>query len=388
MIYLYFNYEKKEYVYSTGIRISDADWDPKRKKIVQKIVQFYEPQLLDLEAKIRKTILKLELDNKEVTIGAIREEIEGIPAVKPAPVKKLLIAFDKFLEKKRSRVEYGTYKRIKTLRDKLKRFEQFYPGSIDPKNFTEEQFESFVSWLRQNEKLGDNTIATKIATLRNFLKDENPKRAYHFIKTRQIYDNVIYLHLDELEVIRNAKLKGYLDKTRDLFLIGCLTGLRHSDYGKLSNAIVKSNIIEIMQQKTREKAFVPCTEELKSILGKYGGVVPVISNQKMNKYLKELFKKLELNRQIVIYKRRNGKPEQSTVPLCDVITTHVARKTFIMTLLTSKVDQKLVMEMSGHKDYATFKHYVTISEEHLSEAARIINRNKLFHPRSTNNEVQ
>lgn len=76
----------------------------------------------------------------------------------------------------------------------MKRFEQFYPESIDPKNFTEEQFESFVSWLRDNEKPGDNAIATKIATLRNFLKDENPKRAYHFIKTRQIYDNVIYIN--------------------------------------------------------------------------------------------------------------------------------------------------------------------------------------------------
>lgn len=380
-IYLYFNYNKKEFTYSTGIRISDADWDQKKKKIVSKIEHVFEPQLAELESKIRKAIVKLEFNNKEVTLASLREEIEGVPAKKHAAKKTLIPAFEKYLDGKSRKVEFSTYKKIRILLDKLKRFEQYCPTNIDPKNFTEEQYESFVVWLRENEKLSDNTIATRVGTLRNFLREENPKRNYDFIKTKQVYDNVLFLSLEELDILRKARLKGYLEKTRDLFLIGCLTGLRYSDYDKLSSLIIKNNIIEVMQQKTRVKAYVPCTKELKAILAKHNGNVPIISNQKLNTYLKILFKKIGLDRQITYYRRHKGKPVTKIVRLYDVITSHVARKTFIMTLLTSKVDQKLVMEMSGHKDYTSFKHYVTLSEDHLSQAARAIDKNKLFSPK-------
>ena len=95
----------------------------------------------------------------------------------------------------------------------------------------------------------------------------------------------IYLTVTEIESIYELDLSNNsrLDKVRDLFIIGCFTGLRFSDLIQLrqENIINDGNLARIRTQKTGEIVVIPLNKHVKQILTKYNGKIPdSISNQK------------------------------------------------------------------------------------------------------------
>ncbi len=341
-VYLYFNYNKKEFWISTGIRVNTQNRGKNSKKILQKILQLYKEKLEAMEFDIQRLIVQLEVQNIPVTREKILQKIRG--EEENSEKRDIVDLFDDYLKERSSKIRHVTYKKIKQTREKLRRWQIFECRKIDTPNFDKKDFVKFSQWLQRYEDLGDNTIAVHCGVLKNFLRHSYPGKRFDFIKFREIYVDVIYLYPEELKVLQEATLKGYLDKTRDLFLIGCYTGLRYADYEKVNYHKGRGNVMEIIQRKTGRPAYPPFTSKLEVIMAKYNGKVPIISNQNFNVYLKALFRMLDLEREVIIHKRRNGQQLEYIYPLWDVISSHVARKTFIMTLLTSKVDQKLVME--------------------------------------------
>src|SRR5690606_7026043 len=108
----------------------------------------------------------------------------------------------------------------------------------------------------------------------------------------------IYLNEDELKKIialdynENKKL----DRARDLFIIGCYTGLRFSDFSTLTPDNISKDLIKIKTQKTGVDVVIPILPEVKKILEKYNGKLPkAYCNQKMNEYLKLVAQKAKLN---------------------------------------------------------------------------------------------
>ncbi|MBL0282280.1 MAG: hypothetical protein IPQ11_18360 [Bacteroidetes bacterium] len=101
----------------------------------------------------------------------------------------------------------------------------------------------------------------------------------------------IYLTTDEMQEILELDLsiKPSLERVRDLFLVGCYTGLRFSDFSILEPKNFKGGMIEITQTKTGDSIMIPIHTVVHSILKKYDGKLPVaISNQKTNNHLKEI----------------------------------------------------------------------------------------------------
>ena len=79
-----------------------------------------------------------------------------------------------------------------------------------------------------------------------------------------------------------------LDRVRDLFLVGCYTGLRFSDFSRLTPKNIADGFIEIEQSKTGDSVVIPVHSVIKKIIKKYNGLPPTISNQKFNTYLKDI----------------------------------------------------------------------------------------------------
>ena len=107
--------------------------------------------------------------------------------------------------------------------------------------------------------------------------------------------DTIYLTNDEIRTLYDLDLTKdiRLDRIRDLFVIGCYTGLRFSDYSQLRPLNVISNedgyALKVTTQKTAARVVIPLNPTVLTILEKYDGVPPrVMSNQKFNQYLKEL----------------------------------------------------------------------------------------------------
>lgn len=223
--------------------------------------------------------------------------------------------------------------------------------------------------------LSDNYFGTIIKFLKTCMNEaaeeglhtnaiHNNKR---FVKVQADVDNV-YLNIDQLQKIIDADLKGdsKLDRVRDLFIVGCWTGLRFSDFTNIKPENIEGNLIQIKAQKTGELIAIPVHENVKNVMAKYtdktfNNLPPAISNAKMNEYLKDLGKKSGLSEIKVLEKAQGGKIVKVEKPLHDLITTHTARRSFASNMFRMGVPAMVIMGVTGHKTETSFMKYIKVS---------------------------
>jgi len=166
---------------------------------------------------------------------------------------------------------------------------------------------------------------------------------------------------------------------RDLFLIGCYSGLRFSDFSRLSPEHIKAvdggKMIEIDTQKTGEKVFIPLFPILETLLQKYAFVVPKISGQKMNDYLKELGQLAGMDGRLLVRNSAGGNRREMEVAKWEKLTTHVARRSFATNAYKATVPVKYIMAVTGHKTEKEFYKYIRLRAD---EHAMLVSDNPFF----------
>ncbi|RZK10380.1 MAG: hypothetical protein EOO43_20345 [Flavobacterium sp.] len=175
---------------------------------------------------------------------------------------------------------------------------------------------------------------------------------------------MIYLTENELLKIYNLKgLSKSLEMVKDAFCLGCFTGLRFSDLSELRLANLKQNFIELKSKKTRDFLGIPLNDYAKEILKKHDGNPPMmISNQKMNDYIKDIGEIAEIDNPIILTKYQGATKIEKSEPKYKFLSTHTARRTFVTLSLEKGMRPEVVMSITGHKDYATFKKYIKLTE--------------------------
>ncbi|CAM4364960.1 site-specific integrase [Gillisia hiemivivida] len=168
-----------------------------------------------------------------------------------------------------------------------------------------------------------------------------------------------YLSKRELQLVETTEFtNSSLQKVKDVFIFSCYTGLSYIDLKELTiHQIIKgidgSNWIYTKREKTDETVKVPLLSQAQNIMDRYGDSIkdeflfPVFSNQKVNKYLKEIMLQLKI--------RKN-------------ITFHSARHTFATTVtLSNGVPIETVSKLLGHTKLSTTQIYARVLEGKLSE---------------------
>jgi integrase len=178
----------------------------------------------------------------------------------------------------------------------------------------------------------------------------------------------IYLTVEELKKIHDLDLSDNqrLNRVKDLFIIGCYTGLRFSDLIQLrdENLIDNYRKAKVKTEKTGALVIIPLHKYIREILKKHNGVpLQVISNQKMNEYLKELGEKAEINEDVTFTLTKGGKLVSETFKKYDLITVHTARRSFATNAYLNGVPTISIMKITGHKTEKTFLKYIRISQE-------------------------
>ena len=180
----------------------------------------------------------------------------------------------------------------------------------------------------------------------------------------------IYLNENELDLLWNLDLSNNsrLETVRDLFLIGCHTALRFSDFTNIKpqNIIETTGgrAIKIQTQKTSQTVFIPLHWRVEVILAKYDNQLPrAISNQKMNDYLKEVGKLAGIDTQIETSKTKAGLKFTSLQPKYELITTHTARRSAATNMFKAGIPSISIMRITGHKTESVFLKYINFSDE-------------------------
>lgn len=180
------------------------------------------------------------------------------------------------------------------------------------------------------------------------------------------------------EYEKKVEEPGALAKTRDLFCFCAFTSLRYSDMAALKRTDITDDCIYITTQKTNDRLPIDLNKFSKAILDKYkneeypmGLALPVISNQKMNKYIKTLCELCGFTEPITKVCYRAGQKEEETLPKYAYVGTHCARRTFICYALSSGIAPQVVMKWTGHSDYKAMRPYIDIAANEKAKAMSI-----------------
>lgn len=196
----------------------------------------------------------------------------------------------------------------------------------------------------------------------------------------------IYLSLEELENLYNVDLtsKKEMEAARDVFLIGCFTALRYSDYSRLkphhiATTASGTRVIRIKTKKTGDEVIIPFWHwMLDELIAKYPDGVPKTHEQKVNTLIKKVGAKAGIKESVtkVIYK--GGDKFEVQVPKCDMIKTHSARRSGASNMYLNGIPNLAIMKITGHKTEKDFMNYIKVSKEESAE--RIIKDHRINKP--------
>lgn len=203
----------------------------------------------------------------------------------------------------------------------------------------------------------------------------------------------IYLTSAELQALYEMPLTGLQEQVRDIFLVGCYTCQRVSDYNNISpdsftTTAKGTPIIRLTQQKTHTVVKIPIMNpNLQAICEKYGYNMPSVVDVILNRYIKEILKELsetvlslavKVRTKLTMKQRkqeddgriiveRNSKGEVM-MPRYNCVTTHTARRSGITNMyLTHKYTILQMMHVSGHKTQKTFMDYIKLSSDEIAD---------------------
>lgn len=303
----------------------------------------------------------------------------------PQPEKiTLLKYFDLYIEDAKTRTNTQTgrklskampikYNNVKNLFNDFCTFE----GKVyDFEDINETFLKRFIAFMLDEKNYSVNTYGRALKFVKSLLiaatKAGINKNLYYMniTGTREASES-IYLNEKELDLIYKLDLSKNLklDKVRDLFIIGCNTGLRFSDYTTIKPEDIQGDRIRIITQKTNAKVIIPMMPQAKEILQKYDFQLPkAISNQKFNEYLKDVAEKAGLTDTVITHITKGGKATTKNQKKYKLCTSHVARRSFATNYYKLGIDKLEIMAITGHKTEAEFLKYIKVTGEEKADS--------------------
>lgn len=408
---------------SSGYSIAPAKWDSTRQEVrkgcssgkgiaynvinahIKRIAGYF----IDFENQTilsGRTLTKEDLHKEYITTFGENNQPETATGIR---AKTFFDYLDEFTAEMGNANQWtkATYQKFAALKNHLTGF----APDLSFEQLDEKGLSNFVDYLRDTLDMRNSTIGKQLGFLKWFLrwasnKGYNIEKAYNTFapKLKISEKKVIFLEWDELMTVYSfvvpdngstIKLKdsngceyektvhdaGALKKVRDVFCFCCFTSLRYSDVANLRRSDVFDNYISITTIKTADSLKIELNDYSKEILSRYEDEIfignlalPVISNQKMNDYLKELTELCGLNKPITVTHYKGNKRIDEVFPKYALLGTHCGRRTFICNALMLGVAPQIVMKWTGHSDYKAMKPYIDIADKAKQDAMKVFNK--------------
>ena len=361
---------------STGKFVDPSKWHPEMSKMRgnSEEARLINGHLDNLRTKI--LIAEKELNKKDIPVNL--ETLKNMLLCTKERHRLLVPIFEEHNNKIKELlgIEYapGTYERYQTSLKHTKDFLnwKYSISDIDITKIDHAFITDYEFYLRSVRKCANNTAVKYIKNFNKIIKlclandwlEKNPFANYKS-KVKEV--ERVYLSEGEIQNIINKDFKTErLSLVRDIFLFSCFTGLAYIDVKNLTKSHISIGIdgdkwIFTHRQKTESASKIPVLPVTQMIIDKYADhpqaineekLLPILSNQKMNAYLKEIAAVCEIEKEL---------------------TFHIARHTFATTVtLTNGVPIESVSKMLGHKNLRTTQHYAKVLDKKVSEDMKIL----------------
>lgn len=398
------NFASKRIEFTTGYRIDAAKWDADKQRVkngcsnkLKQSASEINVSLLEYYTEIQSIFKRFEVEDVMPTPEQIKEAFNALhkPVSEEHKPKKEALpcdffqVFDDFVEDcgRQNNWTDSTFEKFAAVKNHLTNFRE----GLTFEFFDERGLNDYVGYLRDVKEMRNTTIGKQLSFLKWFLrwafkKGVHQNNAYDSYKPKlkSTQKKIIFLTWNELNRLREFKIpsnKQALERVRDVFLFQCFTGLRYSDVFNLRRSDIKGDHIEVTTVKTSDSLIIELNNHSKAILDKYKDVafeddkvLPVITNQKMNDYLKELAELAGIDEPIrQTYYKGNERIDEVT-PKYALLGTHAGRRTFICNALALGIPPQVVMKWTGHSDYKAMKPYIDIADDIKANAMSKFNQ--------------
>lgn len=379
MLMLRYTNKKKVTYFTTSKNIDDKYWDVKNQKVKR---SYPGSDRFNIYIKgIRQRV-------EDIANGILIEEGNPTPALvkqlynekKANKQKKTQYSFfeyvEVFIESSKKHKKQGTIKTYVTTKNKLHQYEKYARVKLDWHNIDIDFYYDLFEYYTQVLHCTNNGFGRIIKVLKAVLNDATDKgynthtgfqnKGFKAIKEEV---NNIYLSDNELESIINLNLSynKQLEKVRDLFIVGCYTGLRFSDFSEIKKENIIGQTIKVKTLKTDQWVTIPLLDPVISVMEKYKDQLNCLPkscvNQTMNKHLKEIGRKAKITEMIIKIRNRGKLRVETFIPKNKLITTHTARRSFATNMFKRGVPSRVIMAITGHQTEKAFSSYIKISKD-------------------------
>lgn len=302
-------------------------------------------------------------------------------------------ALEMFIGSDRQTLSQGSLKQFKLLLKYIKEYEKKNGTTLMLDETTPDMLHDFRKSFTANGK-SENYATSILRMMRTFYRwanglsrsfpiepmtSNNPFERYS-VGSEQ-YGTPFYLTIDERNALQDADMGSErLERQRDIFVFQCLIGCRISDLYALTKESVIRDAIEYIPRKTKEgrpiTVRVPLNDRAKAIIAKYAdcdgeGLLPLVNMQQYNEDIKEMLRIAGITRSVTILDPVTR--EEVKRPICEVASSHMARRTFVGNLYKQVKDPNLIGKLSGHVEGSkAFARYRDIDEDIAKELVSML----------------
>lgn len=395
-LYVRYNYNRtKRTLISTGYNINPDHWDDKKCWIKRACPEFedIDSVLTKITSKLGEILTYAKDNGIDPIVDFVLLELEKNREYEQrSNLVNMFDTLELYIEEKKGKVSTDQIKDYKSLKKHLTNFKAHSSQPVTFRNLNLKFYNEFMDYLFYKAEKPDGTVglltnsAGKVVRLlKGFVNYQVAKGTIptvdlsHFKVVEEEAD-AIYLSENELAKIYNLKLSDdkELEEIRDIFIVGCFTGLRYSDLSTLSpeHIDIANETISLKQRKVHKAVIIPMIDYVPEILKKHNYDLPKIPSYKFNERLKELGKTAKLKQKVEIVRKKGNLRVKEVHEKWKVMSSHACRRSFCTNMYLSGFPAEELMRISGHKSPAAFMQYIKVDNMQAANRLKAL-RNSL-----------
>jgi integrase len=368
-----FTFNHKRLRLSSGVHVPAGKWDQEAQK-VKPVKEFADENkrlretdnfLLDQYDKLFPKGIKLSKEEVNMKAAEMSEAFKVFTGRKKAvSTEKITLYsyFDTFRERYINKINIAHLNHYPGLRNHMQEFEKKHSFRVDFDTIGKDFYLKFTNYLKV-KGFKPNTIGSHIKRLKRLMNEANQdnlttnrdhqKREFRVLKEDA---DTIFLTEAEIKLLYEMEVEfpGYR-RIRDVFVLNCYTGLRHSDWPKVTKDRIHDGKLHVLTQKTNEPVIIPIKPLVNEILSNYDSIY-IPSNQKTNDALKWIGQKA--------HEKNLG---ERNINKWRKIRTHTARRSFATNAYLAGIPMRDIMQITGHRTTDSFLKYIRVTKIETAE---------------------
>lgn len=308
------------------------------------------------------------------------------------------------LTENKTKYANGSIKPYRTLIHNIRMFDCLNSAESTFDSINSDWYDNFVNFLFDDaeclelelskDEYTPNSVGKYLKCLKRLMKyafdkgqSLNAEFQKSYFKAPSSDGFAVVLSVHEIELLANLKLEGVDVDCRDIFLVGCYSGLRQSDFSKIKPSYFseeddgyghKVTVLSITTQKTTTDVKIPVVDNFLTIVKKYNYNLPSITSRVLNERIKSIAEQAGIIKEVTYTSFKGGEQKQIVAPKWKLIASHTCRRSAITNMyLFYKIEAERIMRISGHKDYDTFRKYVRFGDvDNALEVAKQLTKTK------------